>query len=101
MRKIIVIAFIMLFASSCATSIGGKSFNYSAVRDIEKGKSTKEDVRKVLGEPLSVRNTENGEVWIYYESEVGFLFNSTHSLDLYFSGEGVVSDYRYRGEKKI
>ena len=101
MRKIFFLAFILIFVSSCATSIGGKSFDYSAVKTIEKGKSSKEDVRKALGEPLSVRNTESGEVWIYYESEVGTFFSSTHSLDVYFSNDGVVSDYKYRGEKKI
>ncbi len=108
-RRIFIVEFfvtlsLLLFVVGCHTldvAIAGKSFNYSGVPEIEKGKSTQQDIQKLFGEPLSVRKTDTGEVWSYYVSEVGMVFNPTRSLDVYFNKSGTVVDYTYKEQKKI
>ncbi|MGA1869172.1 MAG: outer membrane protein assembly factor BamE [bacterium] len=86
---------------ACTAVLSGKSFDYQSVSKIEKGQSTKQDIRKLFREPLTIKQTETGEVWSYYVSEVGPLFNPTRSLDIYFNKSGIVTDYTYNEEKKI
>jgi outer membrane protein assembly factor BamE (lipoprotein component of BamABCDE complex) len=105
-RRIFIVEFfvilsLLLFVAGCTAIIGGKSFDYSSVPKIEKGKSTQQDIQKIFGEPLSVRKTETGEVWSYHVSEVGPVFNPTRSLDVYFDKSGTVVDYTYKEQKKI
>jgi len=98
---LLLIPLLFVLLVGCSATIGGKSFDYSQVPKIEKGKTTQQDIQKMFGEPLNVRKTDTGEVWSYHVSEVGPIFNPTRSLDIYFDKSGVVTDYTYKEEKKI
>ncbi len=106
-RRILIVKFfvtlsLLLFVAGCGyTVLEGKSFNYSAVPEIEKGTSTQQDIQKIFGEPLSVRKTETGEVWSYHVSETGVISSPTRSLDVYFNKSGTVVDYTYKEQKNI
>ena len=100
-RRFFIFLVLILFVVGCTATMAGKSFDYSQVPKIEKGKSSQQEVRKLFGEPLTVRKTDTGEVWSYYVSEVGPVFNPTRSLDVYFDKSGLVIDYTYKEEKKI
>jgi outer membrane protein assembly factor BamE (lipoprotein component of BamABCDE complex) len=99
-KKLTLFVISILFVNliGCAATLSGKKFNHSAVPQIEKGKNSQEDIRKLFGEPLTVRKTETGEIWNYFysASELGGLTNPSRSLDIYFDKSGKVMDYKYK-----
>ncbi len=105
-KKCFFVVFIAVFLASCATSMGRK-FDTSYVNKIERGVTTKADVRKNIGEPGSVTFTSHGENWSYhyspginvidiYAAQLGGdgLSASTSTLAVTFKGD-VVSDYTF------
>lgn len=104
MRKklsVLMVAFLVIAGIGCAATLSGKKFNYSAVEQIEKGKSNQEDVRKLFGEPLSTRKTETGEIWNYFFSASGVITNPSRSLDIDFDKSGIVKDYKYKVDQNL
>jgi outer membrane protein assembly factor BamE (lipoprotein component of BamABCDE complex) len=96
----------VLFFTGCAMQ-GGKEFDTGYVSRIERGTTTKADVRANLGEPVSRSTAGNGEeVWHYayqkgpnhFQSVVGAYTGkvpmSGKSLMITFSGD-LVKDYTY------
>ena len=103
-KKLTLLVITVLFANTlvgCAATLSGKKFNHSAVPQIEKGKSTQEDIRKLFGEPLSTRKSEAGEVWNYFYSATGVITNPSRSLDIDFDKSGVVKDYNYKVDQNL
>jgi len=97
-RSILAVScLIVIFFTGCAgTIVNGKAFNYEVVPQIVKGKSTQKDVSKLIGEPMSVRKTDDGEVWAFFSITNGYLVDTNRNLNIYFDKSGVVTDYSYR-----
>lgn len=105
-NQIVVFRFLLLVPLlfsfiACTAVLSGKSFDYKSVSKIERGISTEQGIRKIFGEPFTVRQIKTGEVWNYYVSEAGPVFNPTYSLDIYFDKSGTVTDYTYKEKKHI
>jgi outer membrane protein assembly factor BamE (lipoprotein component of BamABCDE complex) len=97
----LVLVFLTFSLVGCAgATMSGKSFDPKQVSTIEKGKTTKQEVRSRFGEPISTRPTETGEVWSYYFQSVSFM-NENHSLDIDFDRSGIVTDYRYNVKRSL
>jgi len=103
-KKYFFVVMVAVFLSSCAMS-RGKNFDSLYVDKIERGVTTKADIRKNIGEPHSVTVSSFGDSWSYqylrgpnliqiYGNMLG-ADNSggeNKSLTIIFSGN-VVKDY--------
>jgi outer membrane protein assembly factor BamE (lipoprotein component of BamABCDE complex) len=110
-RIALVVVLTALVGPGCAPKIG-RDFNTSYVSGIERGITTKAEVRQNLGEPHSVTTTSGGEIWSYrymqgsnYAQDVGALFGtreykgmSQKMLTITFAGDRV-KDFMYREGK--
>jgi hypothetical protein len=113
-RRLPIIIVLSIFILSCATV--GKRIDVEAVKqNIIIGKSTKEDVRQICGEPMDTENdTKNGiEIWKYAHidksmtgqgvltSVVGISEWKTETtmVDIYFK-KNVVSDIKCQTSSK-
>lgn len=79
-----------LLLAGCASSFGAKQItDEKVVAQIEKGKSTKADVEKLLGKPASVDFTDAGfEKWFY--AHTWGLGQRAETLTVRFTAEGIV-----------
>jgi len=113
-RRLPIIIVLSIFILSCATV--GKRIDVEAVKqNIIIGKSTKEDVRQICGEPMDTENdTKNGiEIWKYAHIDksmtgTGVLTSvvgisewktETTMVDIYFK-KNVVSDIKCQTSSK-
>lgn len=104
--KSVVVALCVLVLSGCAT-IGTKQITKGEiVSQIKEGKSTKTDVKALLGEPSNISFTDAGqENWTYCYSRAttrpatfipiigifaGGADTETHTLTIRFTKEGIV-----------
>jgi outer membrane protein assembly factor BamE (lipoprotein component of BamABCDE complex) len=74
----------------------GKNFPSGPVRKVEKGISTKADVRKMFGEPFRTGLDDGYESWTYVYNRWNML-STTRSKDLYvvFNKDGTVRSYTF------
>jgi outer membrane protein assembly factor BamE (lipoprotein component of BamABCDE complex) len=95
MRVIASVLFVLLLLAGCAMQ-GGKEFDTDYVSRIERGATTKADVRANLGEPVSRSTAGTGEeTWSYVVGVyTGKHKMSGKSLTIMFSGD-TVKDYTY------
>lgn len=91
---------ILLFTGCAGVTMNGKTFDPKQVSTIQKGKTTKQEIRSTFGEPVSTRAIDTGEVWSYFYQSVSFM-NENHSLDIDFDKGGIVTDYCYKGGKSM
>ena len=56
---------IALLLTGCASGRYGRELDPSFVQQIERGKTTKAEIRRQLGEPLTVTTSPQGEMWRY------------------------------------
>lgn len=84
----------VLCGSGCFTV--GKNFSSAPVRKIEKGISTKADIRRLFGEPFRTGLDDGYESWTYVYNRWN-LFSTTRSKDLYvvFNKDGTVRTYTF------
>jgi outer membrane protein assembly factor BamE (lipoprotein component of BamABCDE complex) len=99
-KTIVMLVCICILSGCAGATMSGKTFDTTKVSSIQKGTTTKSDIRAMFGEPVSTRPTDSGEVWSYYYQSVSFI-NENHSLDVDFDKAGVVIDYRYKGGKSL
>lgn len=98
--------FVAALLSGCAMQ-GGREFDTGYVAQIQRGVTTKTDVRQHLGEPVSVTTAGNGEdVWSYAHQKgpnqmqavlgayTGKVPMSMQSLTIIFTGD-TVKDYTF------
>lgn len=96
---------------ACSTLSQGTKFDDAYVSQIQRGSTTKADIRRHLGEPASITSTSAGEVWTYQYSDGGSYWNMVKStyglasqkinlqmLTLTFSGDKV-KDYTHTVQK--
>lgn len=62
-------------AAGCSTPSQGRKFDDAYVAQIQRGKTTKTDIRKALGDPGSVSSTAEGDVWTCQYSDGGSYWN--------------------------
>lgn len=108
MKKSLFIAIAVCLLCGCATTGSQHIVDDAKVAQIQKGASTKEDVRLLLGAPTKVDFTDAGfEVWEYVYSKsqtratsflpyvggvVGGSDSITHTLTVQFTDEGIVKN---------
>jgi outer membrane protein assembly factor BamE (lipoprotein component of BamABCDE complex) len=105
-RSVIASLLIIPFVAGCAMQ-GGRDFDTGYVVSIQRGTTTKADVRANLGEPVSRSTGGNGEeIWSYLYQKgpnqfqavmgayTGKVPMSGKSLTITFSGD-LVKDYSY------
>ncbi len=91
---LIIAIFLMSLITSCANM--GRPFKFQGSASIQNGKTTKEDVQKIYGQPFRV-GVENGkEKWTYgqYQYRV-FGDSTTRDLNITFNEKNIVEDYSY------
>lgn len=76
LRASIPLALALLVAvAGCNTLSTGTKFDNQYAGSIKRGVTTKAEVRKNLGEPASISNTSEGEVWTYQYTDGGSYWN--------------------------
>jgi len=69
-RRALILGMAGLLAAGCAITYG-REFDTTKVSQIQKGKTTKDEVRAMLGEPASTSVTADFEQWTYaYEKRM-------------------------------
>jgi outer membrane protein assembly factor BamE (lipoprotein component of BamABCDE complex) len=111
----IALSIAILGISGCSVKMGNESLENKKATDIKqlliKGKTTKEEVKKILGEPMSTSILANGEeMWTYmtgkaspdassYVPVVNWFHSGSHSkvrfLYVKFDKNGIVKDYTF------
>jgi len=113
-RSLVAVICAASLLSACTSTVGRK-FDSSYVQSIERGKTTKADVRSHIGEPGQTMNSGDPqeETWVYQYTDVGGYFaravqpftptktvsSSTESLSITFRGD-VVKDYAYTATRQ-
>ena len=70
MKHYVVLTAVLLILAGCAATTG-RRFDSSLVDNIQKGKTTKQEIRKWFGEPVSASVDSSGsEVWRYSYQEI-------------------------------
>lgn len=74
----------------------GHDFPMERVGEIENGKSTREDVRRILGEPVHIGQTSDGSGWWGYQyiqsTAIGPVVDTkSKNFTVWFDANGVVS----------
>jgi len=75
LKKLIILLIPLIFTASCGPVHfkSGKPFTLSHIESINKGSTTKEEIRKLFGEPqLSGKNDSDQDIWsyLYIEAKV-------------------------------
>jgi outer membrane protein assembly factor BamE (lipoprotein component of BamABCDE complex) len=93
-RRVVPVLALTLALAGCFSV--GRNFSSAPVRKIEKGVSTKEDVRKLFGEPFRTGLDDGYESWTYVYNRWA-PFSQTKSKDLYivFNKDGTVRTYTF------
>lgn len=74
---------IALAVGGCASTAQGRKFDDGYVAQIRKGQTTKDEIRKNFGEPVSVSRTSDLETWTYSYSDAygrGYVQAATFGL---------------------
>lgn len=93
-RVSLAILAVALLGTGCFT-VGG-NFPSMPVRKIEKGISTKAEVKRLFGEPFRTGLDDGYESWTYVYNRWN-MFSTTRSKDLYvvFNKDGTVRTYTF------
>jgi hypothetical protein len=84
----------MVFSAGCATV--GHDFPVDQVKKIEIGKTTREDIRAMFGEPWRVGVEDGLETWSYGRYQYR-MFSEKDARDLVvrFTGNNIVESYTF------
>ena len=90
----IVLVFFLIFSAGCITV--GKSFSVDPVRQIQIGKTTKQEALTLFGTPWRTGIEDGDETWTYGYYQYKLFGNSnTYDLILRFNEKGEVISYSY------
>jgi len=107
-KHLLAVFILMIFISSCTYTMGSKKIgNSQTVNQIQKSKSTKQDVTNLIGLPSTVSfNTNNEEIWTYLRTKstirattfipfvgifVGGADTEIYQITIMFDQSGIVS----------
>lgn len=113
-RKLLCSAFLLLVLTGCATT--GKEIPATSVEQMQKGKTTKEEVLKMFGQPDNTYFDKEGKlIYSYFSSKMRSsawnfipIVNLVHSetqmktqmLTILFAKDGTVEEYSFTNSDK-
>lgn len=72
----------------------GKEFDIEQAKSIENGKTTREDIALIFGQPFKVGVQNSHPIWVYEESKYQVIGDGvSKSLIVEFDDNGVVRNY--------
>ena len=94
-RQIILFVLIACMAAVSGCGTVGKDFDTEMAQTIEKGRTTKVDIKRMFGTPFK-RGVQNGNpVWVYEKNVYRALGkDSSKSLIIEFHSNGIVKGYQ-------
>lgn len=95
MKPFLILATLSLCLSmtlGCGTV--GKEFDIEQAKSIENGKTTREDIALIFGQPFKVGVQNSHPIWVYEESKYQVIGDGvSKSLIVEFDDNGVVRNY--------
>ena len=91
------ILFIALITMVLGCASVGREYNTSAINYIEIGKTTQNDVLSMMGEPMSIKNYNNGINVFNYEYAKSYFWtaaSSTNFLEVQFYNEVAINKWQ-------
>ena len=96
MRSLLIcgtLFFCLAWIAGCGT-MGGSDFSVERAHSIENGKTTKEDIAQMFGEPFKTGVQNGHPIWIYEQNKYRAIGDDiSKSLIVEFDDKGVVRHY--------
>ena len=95
MRPLLILGILFLsFSWTLGCGTVGKDFDMEQAKTIENGKTTREDIALMFGEPFKVGVQNNHPIWVYEKSKWKAIGDDTSkSLIVEFDDNGVVRNH--------
>lgn len=95
MRPLLILGILFLsFSWTFGCGTVGKDFDMEQAKTIENGKTTREDIALMFGEPFKVGVQNNHPIWVYEKSKWKAIGDDTSkSLIVEFDDNGVVRNH--------
>lgn len=95
MRPLLILGVLMLcFSWTIGCGTVGKDFNIDQAQSIQNGKTTREDIALMFGEPFKVGVQNSHPIWIYEQNKYKVIGEDTSkSLIVEFDDNGVVRNH--------
>ena len=95
MRPLLILVTLLLsFSWTLGCGTVGKDFDMEQAQAIENGKTTREDIALMFGEPFKVGVQNSHPIWVYERSKYKALGDDTSkSLIVEFDDNGVVRNH--------
>ena len=95
MRPLLILGILFLsFSWTLGCGTVGKDFDMEQAQTIQNGKTTREDIALMFGEPFKVGVQNSHPIWIYEQSKYKTIGNNTSkSLIVEFDDKGVVRSH--------
>ena len=95
MRPLLILVTLLLcFSWTLGCGTVGKDFDMEQAQAIENGKTTREDIALMFGEPFKVGVQNSHPIWIYERNKYKALGDDTSkSLTVEFDDNGVVRNH--------
>ena len=91
---LILVALFLCFSLTLGCGTVGKDFDMEQAQTIENGKTTREDIALMFGEPFKVGVQNSHPIWVYERSKYKALGDDTSkSLIVEFDDNGVVRNH--------
>ena len=97
MRPLLILGTLFLcFSWTLGCGTVGKDFDMEQAQTIENGKTTREDIALMFGEPFKVGVQNSHPIWIYERSKYKAIGDDTSkSLIVEFDDNGVVRNHSF------
>jgi len=95
MRPLLILGVLFLsFSWTLGCGTVGKDFDMEQAKTIENGKTTREDIALIFGEPFKVGVQNSHPIWVYEKSKWKAIGeDSSKSLIVEFDDNGVVRNH--------
>ena len=95
MKPLLILGTLLLcFTLTLGCGTVGKDFDMEQAKTIENGKTTREDIALMFGEPFKVGVQNSHPIWIYEKSKYKVIGDDTSkSLIVEFDDNGVVRNH--------
>ncbi len=95
MRPLLILgALLLCFSLTLGCGTVGKDFNIDQAQSIQNGKTTREDIALMFGEPFKVGVQNSHPIWVYEQNKYRAIGEDTSkSLIVEFDDNGVVRNH--------
>ncbi len=95
MRQLLILgASLLCFSMALGCGTVGKDFDIEQAQTIQNGKTTREDIALMFGEPFKVGVQNSHPIWIYERNKYRVIgAGSSKSLIVEFDDKGVVQNH--------